>query len=810
MVHIKQAADAAVPGYAPPDFTGQLEGQFAAPKEQVVEALKASVENELKTGYAYMVYGNTLRDMSHHSVAEEFAAHASDEAEHADFLLRRLAVLAGAVDLPAIPPPPTLTDPMQIIQTMVRIEQEGIAKWRVLRALVGDEHPMRFKIEEYMTKELEHLDEVVQLLPPQIQLGGSQPPKLASWDRPIDIGVREKAEDDPARLIEGKTFGQLLDAAQRNELGASAPTLDGWKYREGRINESSDKFKKSLRNASLAQAIGDAAFNAPLGVFVGAVPEAFRRAAGKPPPADARVLHVPAFRRAAGKPRGSAKLPMALGGLAGLAIPAVQHALRLREYDKEKDIAAPMADAGDEWHMRRSDDIATPLKMIGYGARDALLASMGSAALAQNHRSPVGAGLVAMGLGGVLSRAAKTLQASNRDILEGRADRHMRREAKKGRGEPEKTAGVPPVFFKRAAEGIPQTGIPLQLSPMASGTLASMAGGNPGGNAPVPATGDDPAQEQEQAALPPTVSPEDIDPEVLLHLQQEQAGQAQEDQAASSYYAQQAEASRQQAQQFEQQLQQQAQQAQQLQQQLQQAQAQLQQTQQMAQSSSEMASQALGTQLQMQQVALQSRQQAVEALQNADGLRQQIRELVDPAPAPMPGANPDPIGQATGQLPQQAPQPQQAQQEAPKTASVLGSVGAIGTDILKDIQMGRGPTQVALPAGAALANAAWNLRDGRPQRDEQAVAAARSRLATAEGDYAQNRSYSNAVKLVAAKGMVASAELAKDHPKAVEATKALGTFTLVRGGSMAANNIAAKVKLMTEAARKGARPNPHA
>jgi len=564
MVHIKQAADAVVPGYAPPDFTGQLEGQFAAPKEQVVEALKASVENELKTGYAYMVYGNTLRDMSHHSVAEEFAAHASDEAEHADFLLRRLAVLAGAVDLPAIPPPPTLTDPMQIIQTMVRIEQEGIAKWRVLRALVGDEHPMRFKIEEYMTKELEHLDEVVQLLPPQIQLGGSQPPKLASWDRPIDIGVREK------------------------------------------------------------------------------------------------------------------------------------------------------------------------------------------------------------------------------------------------------TAGVPPVFFKRAAEGIPQTGIPLQLSPMASGTLASMAGGNPGGNAPVPATGDDPAQEQEQAALPPTVSPEDIDPEVLLHLQQEQAGQAQEDQAASSYYAQQAEASRQQAQQFEQQLQQQAQQAQQLQQQLQQAQAQLQQTQQMAQSSSEMASQALGTQLQMQQVALQSRQQAVEALQNADGLRQQIRELVDPAPAPMPGANPDPIGQATGQLPQQAPQQQQAQQEAPKTASVLGSVGAIGTDILRDIQMGRGLTQVALPAGAALANAAWNLRDGRPQRDEQAVAAARSRLATAEGDYAQNRSYSNAVKLVAAKGMVASAELAKDHPKAVEATKALGTFTLVRGGSMAANNIAAKVKLMTEAARKGARPNPHA
>lgn len=151
--------------YAPPDETGELEGAFEVPVERVLEHLSQMVQNELKTNYAYMVYANSLRDFAHHSIAEEFESHADDETEHADWLLRRMGVLGGPIHVPDIPAPPAATEAEDIIQTMIRMEQEGIQNWRILRQMVGDENPTKFKIEEYLTQEQEHLDELWQLMP---------------------------------------------------------------------------------------------------------------------------------------------------------------------------------------------------------------------------------------------------------------------------------------------------------------------------------------------------------------------------------------------------------------------------------------------------------------------------------------------------------------------------------------------------------------------------------------------------------------------------------------------------------------------
>jgi bacterioferritin len=150
---------------APPDQTGTLEGQFAAPVERVLEQMAHHVQNELKTNFAYMVYAHSLRDLSHNAIADQFEEHAHDETDHADWLMRRMGVLGGPVNLPDIPAPPASTDPHDIIQKMIRMEQEGIESWRALRTLVGDDNPMKFKIEEYLTSEQEHLDELWQLLP---------------------------------------------------------------------------------------------------------------------------------------------------------------------------------------------------------------------------------------------------------------------------------------------------------------------------------------------------------------------------------------------------------------------------------------------------------------------------------------------------------------------------------------------------------------------------------------------------------------------------------------------------------------------
>jgi bacterioferritin len=207
-LRLKTAADPV--GAAPPDETGQLEGQFAAPVEQVLKLMTEMVENELKTMYAYKAYANSLRDLSHFGIAKEFEEHADNELEHADFLLRRMAVIGGPVELTDIPAPPATTDPNVILETMIRMEQEGIEKWRALHEILGD-NPTRYKVEEYLTRELEHLDELWQLRPYQ---GGAQPTAMMS---------REPAAPPP--MTEAPPGVDAAPKMAQATMGADTPML---------------------------------------------------------------------------------------------------------------------------------------------------------------------------------------------------------------------------------------------------------------------------------------------------------------------------------------------------------------------------------------------------------------------------------------------------------------------------------------------------------------------------------------------------------------------------------------------------------
>lgn len=121
------------------------------------------VKAEFTTHYAYRVYAETFRDLSRDSVAEHFEEHSEDEMEHAGFLVRRMSVMSDSgVKVPGADAPPAETDPQRIIEHMVRLERKGIENWKKLRDLVGDD-PMYVTIEEYMAKEQEHLDELMQL-----------------------------------------------------------------------------------------------------------------------------------------------------------------------------------------------------------------------------------------------------------------------------------------------------------------------------------------------------------------------------------------------------------------------------------------------------------------------------------------------------------------------------------------------------------------------------------------------------------------------------------------------------------------------
>jgi len=160
----------------PPDMAGALEGQFAAPVEQVIAQITTIVTIKFQLMVAYYTFAESMRDLSQHPIGEVFHEHAGHELEAAEYYLKRAAVLGGAIHLNPIEPPPASTDPVHITQTMVRAEQEAIAAQRQLRQLVGDDNPMRIEIEEKMVQDQHHLDELWQMLPSELhgEVGGAE------------------------------------------------------------------------------------------------------------------------------------------------------------------------------------------------------------------------------------------------------------------------------------------------------------------------------------------------------------------------------------------------------------------------------------------------------------------------------------------------------------------------------------------------------------------------------------------------------------------------------------------------------------
>lgn len=250
---------------AAPDETGALEGQFAAPVEEVLAHMAEMVQNELKTHYAYIVYSESLRDFAHHSIAQELRQHAYHETEHAEFLLRRMSVLGGAVEVPDIPAPPPSSDPIEIVKTMIQMEQEGIANWQALRKLVGEDNPTRFKIEEYLTKEQEHLDELWQLLPhTEAAATAGTPPAAVDPQAgpPMTVATPDEAVDTEAAAA--KTAAARVErfhpetmrfhgAAMKLALASMSPTVFVPEIDlEGNLKTAAARMKRA--NAMMAEA----------------------------------------------------------------------------------------------------------------------------------------------------------------------------------------------------------------------------------------------------------------------------------------------------------------------------------------------------------------------------------------------------------------------------------------------------------------------------------------------------------------------------------------------------------------------------
>jgi bacterioferritin (cytochrome b1) len=220
----------------PPDETGELEGQFAAPVEVVLQAIAAVATSKLRLAMTYQIYSETIRHSSNTAVGEHLKEHAQNELEFADYLIRRATVLGGPVSLGSIETPPATTDFNAIIRILIRAEQETIHELAQLHQLMGS-NPMKFEVEAMMGKDQHHLDDLWQHLPHTANMpivSGSVDQKLANILPELPEQAQGKLTTPPSLAqLQGPAAGQHKLSAMNKEAYYSYygyRPYDSWHY----------------------------------------------------------------------------------------------------------------------------------------------------------------------------------------------------------------------------------------------------------------------------------------------------------------------------------------------------------------------------------------------------------------------------------------------------------------------------------------------------------------------------------------------------------------------------------------------------
>lgn len=180
----------------PPDMTGELEGQFNASVEEVLAKLREVITAKFRLMVGYYTYAQSFRGPWWRAAKIEYFDHAQEEAEGAEYYLKRAVALGGPVHMDPIDPPPASNNPVGILKMMLRAEQEMIYLQRELLELVGQDNPMRVGIEEQMSHDQHHLDETLQMLTQEQhqQVEGTMPDEEMPLEPPMEEPMEEAPE----------------------------------------------------------------------------------------------------------------------------------------------------------------------------------------------------------------------------------------------------------------------------------------------------------------------------------------------------------------------------------------------------------------------------------------------------------------------------------------------------------------------------------------------------------------------------------------------------------------------------------------
>lgn len=195
-----------------PDETGLLEGQFEVPLEFAVQLMGTCAMHLLRLMTAGLIYSKSIRGPYAGEVLRVICDTEWDHKNAFQYLVERMAVLAGAPHIPESEMPPSSTDPLAVAQRMIRAEQEMIQSYHELCAVLGH-NPMKFKIKSYMGECQAHLDKYWRALPPEY---GNKPMIPTP---PVMLERHEENETPEQEAIESPEFQQAEEAAGVEQPG---------------------------------------------------------------------------------------------------------------------------------------------------------------------------------------------------------------------------------------------------------------------------------------------------------------------------------------------------------------------------------------------------------------------------------------------------------------------------------------------------------------------------------------------------------------------------------------------------------------
>ena len=222
----------------PPDETGELEGQFAVPVENVAALMQTVINKAMTLMQASLIYSMSMRGPLAEPVRMCVRHGDYVYRDLIEYITKRANSLAGAVHVGTVEEVPPSTDSTTIAKSMIRGEQELIQALMALMPAIGC-NPMSSRVKSYAASAQERTDDLWRALDPEREAAESQKQEAME-----DASMEAEGEAAGAELPEAALEGAEPAEAELPEAEPATPDVAP----EASLDEKAAAMKLALEN----------------------------------------------------------------------------------------------------------------------------------------------------------------------------------------------------------------------------------------------------------------------------------------------------------------------------------------------------------------------------------------------------------------------------------------------------------------------------------------------------------------------------------------------------------------------------------